>query len=145
MSSLTRWVLAHKRIVVSFWIVATIAGVMAAGPASEALDQEFSVPEKEGWETNLAIADQYQGTGGDTAPLVPVATLPDGESIDSPGVKADLAKVDARLQRGAAWVPDRLLRLNRRQDLRLRRRPDDLRARLPDARPRPAVRREPRG
>jgi hypothetical protein len=43
--------------VVSFWIVATIAGVMAAGPASEALDQEFSVPEKEGWETNLAIAD----------------------------------------------------------------------------------------
>jgi RND superfamily putative drug exporter len=97
-SSLTRWVLAHKRIVVSFWIVATIAGVMAAGPASEALDQEFSVPEKEGWETNLAIADQYRGTGGDTAPLVPVATLPDGETVDSPRVKADLADVDARLQ-----------------------------------------------
>jgi putative drug exporter of the RND superfamily len=97
-SSLTSWVLAHKRIVVSFWIVATIAGVMAAGPASEALDQEFSVPEKEGWETNVAIADQYRGTGGDTAPLVPVATLPDGETVDSPGVKADLADVDARLQ-----------------------------------------------
>jgi putative drug exporter of the RND superfamily len=97
-SSLTRWVLAHKRIVVSFWIVATIAGVMAAGPASEALDQEFSVPEKEGWETNVAIADQYRGTGGDTAPLVPVATVPDGETVDSPGVKADLADVDARLQ-----------------------------------------------
>jgi RND superfamily putative drug exporter len=97
-SSLTRWVLAHKRIVVSFWIVATIAGVMAAGPASEALDQEFSVPEKEGWETNVAIADQYRGTGGDTAPLVPVATLPDGETVDSPGVKADLADVDARLK-----------------------------------------------
>ncbi len=68
MSSLTRWVLAHKRTVVSFWIVATIAGVMAAGPASEALDQEFSVPEKEGWETNLAIADQYRGTGGTPPP-----------------------------------------------------------------------------
>jgi putative drug exporter of the RND superfamily len=98
MSSLTRWVLAHKRTVVIGWIVLTIAGIMAAGPASEALDQEFSVPEKEGWETNVAIAEQYKGTGGDTAPLVPVVTLPDGESIDSPAVNADLARVDARLK-----------------------------------------------
>jgi putative drug exporter of the RND superfamily len=96
-SSLTRWVLAHKRIVVGFWIVATIAGVMAAGPASEALDQEFSVPEKEGWETNLAINEQYRGTG-DAAPLIPVTTLPAGESVDSPGVKSDLKRIDARLE-----------------------------------------------
>ncbi|MGH2984973.1 MAG: MMPL family transporter [Solirubrobacterales bacterium] len=98
MSALTRWVLAHKRTVVSFWIVATIAGVMAAGPASEALDQEFSVPEKEGWETNVAIAEQYKGTGGDTAPLVPVVTLPEGKSVDSPAVKSELEQVDARLK-----------------------------------------------
>ena len=97
MSSLTRWVLAHKRTVVVGWIVLTIAGIMAAGPASEALDQEFSVPEKEGWETNVAIAEQYKGTGGDTAPLVPVVTLPEGESVDSSAIKADLAQVDARL------------------------------------------------
>ena len=98
MSALTRWVLAHKRTVVSFWIVATIAGVMAAGPASEALDQEFSVPKKEGWETNLAIAEQYRGTGGDTAPLLPVVTLPEGERVDSPAVKEQLANVDTRLR-----------------------------------------------
>ena len=98
MSSLTRWVLAHKRTVVVGWIVLTIAGIMAAGPASEALDQEFSVPEKEGWETNVAIAEQYKGTGGDTAPLVPVVTLPEGESVDSSAIKADLAQVDARLR-----------------------------------------------
>jgi putative drug exporter of the RND superfamily len=98
LSSLTRWVLAHKRTVVLGWIVLTIAGIAASGPASEALDQEFSVPEKEGWETNVAIAEQYKGTGGDTAPLVPVVTLPEGESIDSPAVKADLAQVDARLK-----------------------------------------------
>jgi putative drug exporter of the RND superfamily len=97
-SSLTRWVLDHKRIVVSFWIVATIAGVMAAGPASEALDQEFSVPDREGWETNVTIAEQYKGTGGDTAPLVPVVTLPEGKSVDSPAVKSELAQVDARLK-----------------------------------------------
>jgi RND superfamily putative drug exporter len=97
-SSLTRWVLAHKRIVVVSWLVLTIAGIMAAGPATEALDQKFSVPDKEGWETNVAIAERYQGTGGDTAPLVPVVTLPEGETVDSPGVKAELARVDNRLR-----------------------------------------------
>ncbi|MDQ3571227.1 MAG: MMPL family transporter [Actinomycetota bacterium] len=69
----------------------------AAGPATEALEPEFSVPDKEGWETNVAIAAAYQGTGGDTAPLVPVVTLPEGESVDSPVVKADLRAVEARL------------------------------------------------
>jgi putative drug exporter of the RND superfamily len=97
LSSLTRWVLAHKRIVVSFWIVATIAGIMASGPASDALDQKFSVPGKEGWETNVAIAKHYRGTGGDSTPLVPVVTLPKGKTVDSPGVKADLARIDAQL------------------------------------------------
>ena len=52
-SSLTRWVLAHKRTVVLTWIVLTIAGIAAAGPATDALDPEFSVPNKEGWETNV--------------------------------------------------------------------------------------------
>src|SRR3954452_21971878 len=97
MSSLTRWVLAHKRIVVSFWLVLTIAGMAAAGPASDALKPEFSVPNKEGWETNVAIADRYHGTGGDTVPLIPVVTLPAGKTVDSPGVRADLQRVDKRL------------------------------------------------
>ena len=97
MSSLTRWVLAHKRTVVIGWLVLTVAGIMAAGPASRALDQKFSVPDKEGWETNVAIADKYNGTGGDTAPLVPVTTLPQGQTVNSPGVKGDLEQIDAKL------------------------------------------------
>jgi putative drug exporter of the RND superfamily len=96
-SSLTRWVLAHKRTVVTAWVLLTIAGIAAAGPATDALENEFSVPDKEGWETNVTIADRYQGTGGDTSPLVPVVTLPDGKTVDSPGVQADLAKLDAKL------------------------------------------------
>jgi RND superfamily putative drug exporter len=98
-ASLTRWVLAHKKTVVVSWIVLTIAGIMAAGPASKALDQKFSVPNKEGWETNEAIAAKYNGTGGDTSPLLPVVTLPAGESIDSPQVKRDLNKLDATLEK----------------------------------------------
>jgi RND superfamily putative drug exporter len=98
-SSLTRWVLAHKRTAVLTWIVLTIAGVAAAGPATDALNPEFSVPNKEGWETNVEIAKHYRGTGGDTSPLVPVVTLPKGTRADSPQVRAELAKVDRSLER----------------------------------------------
>jgi putative drug exporter of the RND superfamily len=97
MSTLTRWVLAHKRTVVVAWLFFIIAGVMAVGPTANALDSEFSVPEKEGWETNVAVAERYRGAGGEAAPLVPVVTLPEGETVDSPAVRADLAAVDQRL------------------------------------------------
>ncbi|MGH2985173.1 MAG: MMPL family transporter, partial [Solirubrobacterales bacterium] len=97
MSSLTRWVLAHKRTVVIAWLVLAIAGMAAAGPASDALDPEFSVPGKEGWETNVEIATRYRGTGGDASPLLPVVTLSEGESVDSPRVRSDLERLDSRL------------------------------------------------
>ena len=97
MSTLTRWVLAHKKIVAITWILLTVAGGAASGPASDALKSEFSVPDGEGWETNVAIAERYQGTGGDAAPLLPVVTLPQGRTVDSPGVKEDLERLDARI------------------------------------------------
>jgi putative drug exporter of the RND superfamily len=96
-SSLTRWVLAHKPIVLVGWILLTVAGIAAAGPATGRLDQKFSVPGKEGWETNVAIAKHYRGTGGDTAALLPVVTLPKGKTVSSPGVKQALTKIDRRL------------------------------------------------
>jgi RND superfamily putative drug exporter len=98
-SALTRWVLAHKRIVVVSWLVLAVAGAVAAGPATRALEPEFSVPDKEGWETNVAIAERYAGTGGNGAPLLPVVTLPRGETVDAPGVRGDLRRLDARLER----------------------------------------------
>jgi putative drug exporter of the RND superfamily len=96
-SSLTRWVLAHKKIVVISWILLTVAGIAAAGPASDRLDQKFSVPGKEGWETNVAIAERYGGTGGDSTPLLPVVTLPKGQTVSSPDVRRALTKVDRHL------------------------------------------------
>ncbi len=99
MAAITRWVLAHKRIVVAFWIVLTLVGMASAGKATKALDQKFSVPGKEGWETNLQIARDFRGTGGNAAPLVPVVTLPAGTSISSPGVRRGLADVQSRIER----------------------------------------------
>jgi len=99
MSCLTRWVLAHKRIVVIGWIALTIAGIAASGPASKRLANDSSVPAKEGWETTVAIAQRYDSNpDGGSVPLLPVVTLPAGTTVDSPGVKAELAAADARLR-----------------------------------------------
>lgn len=97
MTSFTRWILAHRRLVAAFWIVLTVVGIATAGAATKAMDQKFSVPGKEGWETNLAIAHTFHGTGGNAAPLVPVVTLPAGQKITDPAVKADLQQVEAKL------------------------------------------------
>jgi putative drug exporter of the RND superfamily len=99
-SSLTRWVLTHKRIVVLGWVALTIAGIAASGPASGRLVNDASVPDREGWETTVAIAERYDGNGeGSGSPLLPVVTLPAGKTVDSPGVKAELKAVDERLRR----------------------------------------------
>src|ERR1700716_2240580 len=98
MASLTRWVLAHKRIVILFWVVITLIGMASAGSATKALKQKFSVPGKEGWVTNEQIAHQFHGTGGNNAPLLPVVTLPAGKSLSSPGVASELRAVETRLQ-----------------------------------------------
>jgi putative drug exporter of the RND superfamily len=95
--SLTRWVLAHKRLVVIGWIALTVAGIAAAGPASKALKAEFSVPDKESWKANVEIADRYGSDRNGTAPLIPVVTLPQGKTVESPGVAAELKGVDQRI------------------------------------------------
>src|SRR3954451_16644765 len=81
-STVTAWVLKHKRLVIGFWIVLTIVGGAASGPASRAMDQKFSVPGKEGWEANKEIEHRFRGTGGNASPLVPVVALK-GTAADS--------------------------------------------------------------
>ena len=94
---LTHLVLAHKRIVVAFWLVLTLVGMASAGSATKSLKQKFSVPGKEGWVTNQRIARDFHGTGGNGAPLLAVVTLPTGASVASPSVRGELHAVEARL------------------------------------------------
>jgi RND superfamily putative drug exporter len=98
MTTLTRWVLAHKRIVVAFWVLLTLVGGASAGSATKALKQKFSVPGKEGWQTNQRIMRDFHGTGGNGAPLLAVVTLPAGRSVDSRAVQSELRAVEARLE-----------------------------------------------
>jgi RND superfamily putative drug exporter len=99
--TITRWVLAHKRIVATFWIVVTVVGIATVGQATKAFSNEFSVPGREGYQTNVAIGHLYHG-GGQYAPIVPVVTLPAGTSVNSPAVEAGLRQVTAKL---AAVLP----------------------------------------
>jgi RND superfamily putative drug exporter len=99
MAPLTRWVLAHKRVVVVFWLVLTLIGMASAGTATKSLKQKFSVPGKEGWVTNQQIARDFHGTGGNSAPLEPVVTLPSAAAAGSAAVQAELRALEARLER----------------------------------------------
>ena len=100
MAALSRLVLAHKRLVVAFWVVATIAAIATASATVDALSDDFSVPGREGAETSQQILETY-GTGGQIAPLVPVVTLPEGTTVDTPGVREELDSVFADLQSAA--------------------------------------------
>jgi RND superfamily putative drug exporter len=97
MSRLTNFVLGHKRFVLSLWLAVTVAAFAAIGPAGSSLSQQFSVPGREGFETNKELAAIY-GNGGDVAPIVPVVQLPPGKTVDSPGVREELDAALAKVE-----------------------------------------------
>jgi RND superfamily putative drug exporter len=101
MTTLTRWILAHKRVVVAFWLILAVVGFASASSATNALSQKFSLPGKESYEANLSILRTY-GTDPTNPPFVPVVTLPSGITVHSPGVTAQLARAFARI---AAHTP----------------------------------------
>jgi putative drug exporter of the RND superfamily len=96
MESLTRWTLRHRRIVVIAWLVVTVIGIATVNNATKAMNQKFSVPGREAWETNSEIARIYNHTGSDTAPLLPVVTLPAGKSVSNSSVRSDLRSIEQK-------------------------------------------------
>src|SRR5712692_2790824 len=95
MSTLARWVLSHKRYIVPFWLIVTIAGLASAQSANNALSKQFSVPGGEGIKTSTAILERYGSGGG--SPVVPVVSLPAGVTVNTPGVTAQLASAFGRI------------------------------------------------
>jgi len=98
MGSITRWVLAHKRIVAALWILVTLVGIATVGSSTKSFSKEFSVPGREGFVTNDRIARIFHN-GGNNAPLLAVVSLPAGTSVSSPAVRRGLDRVAAELQR----------------------------------------------
>src|SRR5438309_6771543 len=97
MTAVTRWVLAHKRLVAGFWILVTVVGIATVGQATKVFSNEFSVPGREGYETNAAIERVYH-QGGRNSPIIPVVTLPAGTPASSTAVRSGLLHIDAGLR-----------------------------------------------
>jgi putative drug exporter of the RND superfamily len=97
MTAVTRQVLAHKRIVAGFWIAVTLVGMATVSQSTKSFSKQFSVPGRQGYETNVQILKLFH-QGGRTAPLVPMVTLPTGASVNSPAVISGLRTVEARLR-----------------------------------------------
>ena len=98
LGSVTRWVLAHKRSVASFWVLVTIVGIATVGSSTKAFSTQFSVPGREGFTTDARIARIFHN-GGDNVPLLAVVTVPAGTSVSSPAVEHGLDQVAMKLQR----------------------------------------------
>jgi len=87
MSGFTRWILRHKLIVALFWLIVTVVGILTVSQASGALSKQFSSPGQESSVVNDTMLRTY-GIG--TPPVVLVVTLPDGTTVDSPGITDQL-------------------------------------------------------
>ncbi|MGI8478061.1 MAG: MMPL family transporter [Thermomicrobiales bacterium] len=103
-AAISRFVLRHKWWVIAFWVIVTIVAAATVSKAVGALSQDFSVPGKEGAETNQAIVAAY-GNGAANPPLVPVVSLPEGATADSPAVKGDLTALFAKIKGAAPTAP----------------------------------------
>ena len=101
MQGLSRFVLRHKRLVVAFWLLVLIGGVPNLQRATNALSQQFSVPGREGFETNVALYHRY-GLDPSVSTIIPVFRLPAGTTVESPGVRTALGTA---LRQAAAAVP----------------------------------------
>jgi RND superfamily putative drug exporter len=64
-----------------FWGLMLVVGMFAASKTSDRLTVDFSLPGQPGYETAKQIEEQY-GNGGETQPYLPVATVPEGQTVD---------------------------------------------------------------
>lgn len=69
MSTLARWVIAHRWWVLAAWLILAVAGGFAAPKATSALSYDFGLPGQAGYETNQQITVTF-GSGGNDAPIL---------------------------------------------------------------------------
>jgi RND superfamily putative drug exporter len=101
MDKLTSFVLAHRRLVAVFWLLAVVAGGSAAAGLSKHLSQDFAIPGTPSDTAARAIVADY-GSGGSEDPLVLVVRLPAGRTIRQPAMTAALRAGFAAAAAGAA-------------------------------------------
>jgi RND superfamily putative drug exporter len=101
MRRLSRFVLAHKRWVVAFWLLVLLGGLPNLQRATRAFSQEFSIPGRQGYETNQKLKRLY-ALDPNTTSIVAVFRLPQRTSLWAPQARRDLGST---LQRAVGAVP----------------------------------------
>jgi putative drug exporter of the RND superfamily len=99
LTALARTVVAHRWWVVAGWLLLAGFGAFAAPRATDALTYDFSLPGQPGYETNLAISQQF-GNGGDRAPVLLVV----GDGSSAPPAAEPLAAAVAQALPGSRVV-----------------------------------------
>jgi putative drug exporter of the RND superfamily len=84
MPTFTRFVLKHKLLVITFWLVLAVAGAMTASSTTKRLSNSFAMPGP-AFRADARIQAHYLHNGAED-PVVPVITLPTGTSVNAPGV-----------------------------------------------------------
>jgi RND superfamily putative drug exporter len=87
--SLARLVLRHRLLVVLGWFLLMVAGGIAAGPVTDRLTFDFSLPGQPGFEAEQQLIDTFGASTADT--LVPVITVPPDSTVTDHA--ADIAGV----------------------------------------------------
>jgi len=102
--SFTRWILGHRRWIAAAWILIAVVAFGSVQQSVDALSDKFELPGRESTNAANAIYNEL-GTGGPrvNGPLTAVVQLPEGTTIDSPGVKAQVGAAFAKI---ANSIPD---------------------------------------
>jgi len=91
MENFSRFVLARPSRFAGLLALLFIAGGAAIAFLVPNASERNAYPGLPGYEANTQITTTY-GTGGYERPYVPVVTLPEGLTVDDPGVRADLGR-----------------------------------------------------
>jgi RND superfamily putative drug exporter len=98
MRRLSRFVLAHRRWVVVAWLLVLVGGLPNLQRATDAFSQEFSVPGRQGYETNRKLLRLF-GIDPNTSSIVAVFRLPRSTSLWAPKARRDLGSTLIRAVR----------------------------------------------
>jgi RND superfamily putative drug exporter len=80
MTSLTRFVMSHRRLVALAWIVLAVAGAAATSSATSRMTHTFATPGNAGYDTNHKILQRF-GIDGNEQPTIAVLRLPAAASM----------------------------------------------------------------
>ena len=103
MARLTRWVLAHRRIVVLVWVALAVVGGSTASLTTSRLGKTFDLPGRPSFVTAARLAALYRKEAGGQDPTVPVITAPVGRTLVGPSGRALLRRVEVASSEGGRY------------------------------------------